>query len=75
MARLKFKQINSSISYSPNDNVLYVSGAVNIIQDDPAITALAVSGSMFIVNSNNVASASFNTSGSINVDIMDVGTY
>jgi hypothetical protein len=36
---------------------------------------LAVSGAMFIVNSNNVASASFNTSGSINVDIIDAGSY
>ena len=75
MARIKFKQINSSISYSPNDNILYVSGAVNIIQSSSLTPALAVSGAMFIVNSNNVASASFNTSGSINVDIMDVGTY
>ena len=75
MARIKFKQINSNISYSPDDNILYVSGAVNIIQSSSLTPALAVSGAMFIVNSNNVASASFNTSGSINVDIIDAGSY
>ena len=75
MARLKFKQINSSISYNPSTDVLYVSGALNVIQDNPSIPALAVSGAMFIVDATNIASASFNTSGSINVDVMDGGTY
>jgi hypothetical protein len=75
MARLKFKQINSSISYNPSTDVLYVSGALNVIQDNPSIPALAVSGAMFIVNATGVTSASFNTSGSINVDILDGGTY
>jgi hypothetical protein len=75
MARLKFKQINSSISYNTTTNVLTVSGSLQVKTDNPNVDALAVSGAMFIVNAPNVASASFNTSGSINVDIMDVGTY
>jgi hypothetical protein len=38
--------------------------------------ALAVSGSLTIVNNTTYpVSASFNTSGSINVDIIDGGTY
>jgi hypothetical protein len=45
-------------------NLSYVSGA------------LAVSGSLTIVNNITYpVSASFNTSGSINVDIIDGGTY
>ena len=75
MARLKFKQINSSISYNTSTNVLTVSGSLQVKTDNRNVDALAVSGAMFIVNAPNVASASFNTSGSINVDIMDVGTY
>ena len=75
MARLKFKQINSSISYNTSTNVLTVSGSLQVKTDNPNVDALAVSGAVFIVNASNVASASFNTSGSINVDIMDVGTY
>jgi len=75
MARLKFKQINSSISYNTSTNVLTVSGSLQVKTNNPNVDALAVSGAMFIVNAPNVASASFNTSGSINVDIMDVGTY
>jgi hypothetical protein len=75
MARLKFKQINSSISYNTSTNVLTVSGSLQVKTDNPNVDALAVSGAMFIVNAPNVASASFNTSGSINVDIMDGGTY
>ena len=75
MARLKFKQINSSIGYNTSTNVLTVSGSLQVKTDNPNVDALAVSGAMFIVNAPNVASASFNTSGSINVDIMDVGTY
>jgi hypothetical protein len=55
--------------------VLAVSGSLQVKTDNPNVDALAVSGAMFIVNAPNVASASFNTSGSINVDIMDVGTY
>ena len=75
MARLKFKQINSSISYSPSDNMLYISGSTSIIQSSSLSPALTVSGSMFIVDAPNVASASFNTSGSINVDVIDVEEY
>jgi hypothetical protein len=75
MARLKFKQINSSIGYNTSTNVLTVSGSLQVKTDNPNVNALAVSGAMFIVNAPNVASASFNTSGSINVDTMDVGTY
>ena len=74
MARLKFKQINSSIYYDSGSNILLVSGAVRIEQTDTGSVGLAVSGAMFIVDSPNVASASFNTSGSINVDIIDVGS-
>jgi hypothetical protein len=75
MARLKFKQINSSISYNTSTNVLTVSGSLQVTQDDPNKVAFAVSGAMYIVDAPNVASASFNTSGSINVDIIDGGTY
>jgi hypothetical protein len=75
MARLKFKQINSSISYNTSTNELSVSGSLSVVQDNSNKNALNVSGSMFIVNAPNIASASFNTSGSINVDIIDGGTY
>jgi hypothetical protein len=75
MARLKFKQINSSISYNTSTNELSVSGSLSVVQDNLNKNALNVSGSMFIVNAPNIASASFNTSGSINVDIIDGGTY
>lgn len=75
MARLKFKQINSSISYNTSTNVLTVSGSLQVQTDNPNVDALAVSGAMFIVDAPNVASASFNTSGSINVDIIDAGSY
>ena len=75
MARLKFKQINSSISYNTSTNVLTVSGSLQVKTDNPNVDAFAVSGVMFIVDAPNVASASFNTSGSINVDILDGGTY
>jgi hypothetical protein len=75
MARLKFKQINSSISYNTSTNELSVSGSLSVVQDNSNKNALNVSGSMFIVNAPNIASASFNTSGSINVDVIDGGTY
>ena len=75
MARLKFKQINSSISYNTSTNVLTVSGSLQVKTDNPNVDALAVSGAMFIVDAPNVASASFNTSGSINVELIDAGTY
>lgn len=76
MARLKFKQINSSISYNTSTNMLTISGSTEIIQTATgSIPALAVSGAMFIVDSPGIASASFNTSGSINVDVIDVEEY
>ena len=75
MARLKFKQINSSIGYNTSTNVLTVSGSLQVKTDNPNTTSLAVSGAMYVVNNPNIASASFNTSGSINVDIIDGGTY
>jgi hypothetical protein len=52
-----------------------VSGSLQVKTDNPNTTAFAVSGAMFIVDAPNVASASFNTSGSINVDVIDVETY
>ncbi len=75
MARIKLKQLNSSLSYNTSTNVLTVSGSLQVKTDNPNVNALAVSGAMFIVDAPNVASASFNTSGSINVDIIDGGTY
>jgi hypothetical protein len=75
MARLKFKQINSSISYNTSTNVLTVSGSLQVKTDNPNVDALAVSGAMSIVDVPNIVSASFNTSGSINVDVIDGGTY
>jgi hypothetical protein len=75
MARIKFKQIESSISYNADTNVLTVSGSLQVQTDNPNVDALAVSGAMFIVDAPSVASASFNTSGSINVDIIDAGSY
>jgi hypothetical protein len=52
-----------------------VSGSLQVKTDNPNVNAFAVSGAMYIVDAPNVASASFNTSGSINVDIIDGGTY
>lgn len=75
MARLKFKQINSSISYNTSTNELSVSGSLSVVQDNSNKHALNVSGSMFIVDAPNTGLASFNTSGSINVDIIDGGSY
>jgi hypothetical protein len=75
MARIKLKQLYSNLSYNTNTNELSVSGSLSIVQDDPNKHALNVSGSMFIVDDPYVAPASFNTSGSINVDILDGGTY
>ena len=75
MARIKLKQLNSSLSYNTSTNVLTVSGSLQVETDNPTVDAFAVSGAMFIVDAPNVASASFNTSGSINVDIIDGGTY
>jgi len=75
MARIKLKQLNSSLSYNTSTNVLTVSGSLQVKTDNPNVNALAVSGAMFIVDAPNVASASFNTSGSINVDIIDAGSY
>ena len=75
MSRIKLNQINSSLSYNTITNELSVSGSLSVKQDNPTKNALNVSGSMFIVNATNVASASFNTSGSINVDIIDGGSY
>ena len=42
---------------------------------DTGSSALTVSGSLTIIDALGIASASFNTSGSINVDIIDGGTY
>jgi LEA14-like dessication related protein len=75
MSRLKFKQINSNIGYNTSTNVLTVSGSLQVKTDNPNTTSLAVSGAMYIVDNSNIVSASFNTSGSINVDIIDGGTY
>ncbi len=75
MARIKLKQLNSSLSYNTSTNVLTVSGSLQVKTDNPNVNALAVSGAMFIVDAPGIASASFNTSGSINVDIIDGGTY
>ena len=75
MARIKLKQLNSSLSYNTSTNVLTVSGSLQVQTDNPNVDAFAVSGAMFIVDAPGVASASFNTSGSINVDIIDGGTY
>jgi hypothetical protein len=75
MARIKLKQLNSSLSYNTSTNVLTVSGSLQVKTDNPNVNAFAVSGAMFIVDAPNVASASFNTSGSINVDIIDAGSY
>jgi len=75
MARIKLKQLNSSLSYNTSTNVLTVSGSLQVKTDNPNVNAFAVSGAMFIVDAPNVSSASFNTSGSINVDILDGGTY
>jgi hypothetical protein len=75
MARIKLKQLYSNLSYNTSANELSVSGSLFVLQDNPLKNALNVSGSVFIVDAPNVESASFNTSGSINVDIIDGGTY
>lgn len=69
MALIKLKQIEANLSYDTGSNTLFVSGGLNITQTDPTIGALALSGSLTIVDSTNVAS------GSLNVDIIDAGEY
>lgn len=46
MARLKFKQILSNVSYDKNSNTLSVSGSSNY--------ALVVTGSVFVTSSSSV---------------------
>ena len=75
MARIKLKQLYSNLSYNTSTNELSVSGSLSVVQDNPNKNALNVSGSMFIVDAPNTGLASFNTSGSINVDIIDGGSY
>jgi len=75
MYRLRLEQILSNLSYNSGSNILTASGSVNIIQTNPSSPALQTSGSLYIVDSPNVASASLNTSGSININILDGGSY
>jgi hypothetical protein len=75
MALIKLKQIEANLSYDTGSNTLFISGALSIQQTDASYPALSTSGSTYIVDSPGIASASFNTSGSMNVDIIDGGTY
>ncbi len=69
MALIKLKQIEANLSYDTGSNTLFVSGGLNIIQTDAAVDALALSGSLVVVDSTNVASGSFT------IDTIDGGTY
>ena len=69
MALIRLEQILSNLSYNTGSNVLHVSGALDITQTDPTHPALTNSGSLYVVDSPNVASGSYNGN-----DI-DGGTY
>ena len=75
MAKLKLKQVNSNMSYNTSNNILTVSGSLQLRTDNPLEDALDIYGSVFIADNPNVASASISTSGSVNFNILDAGSY
>jgi len=75
MAKLRLEQILSNLTYNAVSGVLTASGSVDIVQTDPLSPALTAAGAVFIEDAANIASASFNTSGSINIEILDGGFY
>ena len=60
MALIRLEQILSNLSYNTGSNVLHVSGALDITQTDPTYPALTNSGSLYVVDSLNVESGSYN---------------
>jgi len=60
MALLKLKQLRSNLSYNTATNVLRVSGSLQTAQTDSNYPSLVVSGSLFVVNSPNIVSGSYN---------------
>lgn len=60
MALIKLKQLRSNLIYDESNNILNVSGSLQITQTDPNNPALVSSGSFWVVDSPNVASGSYN---------------
>jgi hypothetical protein len=70
MALLKLKQLRSNLSYNTGTNVLTVSGSLVAKQSNSNYPGIALSGSLNISDSPNIASGSITGSGTI-----DGGTY
>lgn len=70
MALLKLKQLRSNLSYNTGTNVLTVSGSLVASQSNPNYPAIALSGSLDLSDSPNIASGSITGSG-----IIDGGTF
>jgi hypothetical protein len=60
MALIKLKQLRSNLTYNTTNNVLKVSGSLEISQSDPNNPSLVASGSFYVVDSPNIASGSYN---------------
>lgn len=60
MALIKIKQLRSNLIYNESNNILNVSGSLQITQTNPNYPALAASGSFYVEDSPNVASGSYN---------------
>jgi hypothetical protein len=60
MALVKIKQLRSNLIYDESNNILNVSGSLQITQTDSNNPALVSSGSFWVVDSPNVASGSYN---------------
>jgi hypothetical protein len=69
MARIRLEQIKSNLTYDSINNILLMSGSLNATQTNPDIPVMIASGSLTVVDSLNVAS------GSLNISIIDGGTY
>lgn len=69
MARIRLEQIKSNLTYDSINNILLMSGSLNATQTNPDIPVMIASGSLTVVDSLNVAS------GSLNLSIIDGGTY
>lgn len=69
MALIKLKQLRSNLRYNESNNVLTVSGSLEVSQTDPNIPSVAVSGSFYVIDSPGVASGSYNG------EAIDGGTF
>jgi len=59
MALITLDQILTPLKYNTENNVLTVSGSLNIEQTNPNIPGLILSGSFNLTDSPNVASGSY----------------